>query len=111
MNKGDKTPPCPKCGKIDTYLISMHTQDLDGIFNWTTTVMNVEKSTTSQRILLWLLGLVKMTSVEDYRKLLDAIMSVGLDRIDNLTDDELRKVVLDEDNWSKLLGIHLCWCS
>jgi hypothetical protein len=39
-----------------------------------------------------------MTSVEDYRKLLDAIMSVGLDRIDNLTDDELRKVVLDEDN-------------
>ncbi len=33
MNKGDKTPPCPKCGKIDTYLISMHTHDLDGIFN------------------------------------------------------------------------------
>lgn len=39
-----------------------------------------------------------MTTVEDYRKLLDAIMSQGLDRIEALTDDELRKVVLDEND-------------
>jgi len=39
-----------------------------------------------------------MTSVEDFRKLLDAIMSEGLDRIEALTDDELRKVVLDEND-------------
>ena len=41
---------------------------------------------------------IEMTSVEDFRKLLDAIMSVGLDRIEALTDDELRKVVLDEND-------------
>ena len=40
---------------------------------------------------------IEMTSIEDYRKLLDAIMSEGLDRIEALTDDELRKVVLDEN--------------
>lgn len=32
MNKGDKTPPCPECGKIDIYLVSMHTHDLDFVF-------------------------------------------------------------------------------
>lgn len=41
---------------------------------------------------------IEMTSVEDFRKLLDAIMSEGLDRIEALTDDELRKVVLDEND-------------
>ena len=38
------------------------------------------------------------TSLDDLRKLLDAIMSEGLDRIEALTDDELRKVVLDEND-------------
>lgn len=38
-----------------------------------------------------------MSNIEDYRKLLDAIMSQGLATIEALTDDELRKVVLDED--------------
>jgi hypothetical protein len=31
--------------------------------------------------------------IEDYRKLLDLIMSEGLDRIEALSDDELRKVM------------------
>jgi hypothetical protein len=31
--------------------------------------------------------------IEDYRKLLDAIMSEGLDKIDSLSDEELRKVM------------------
>jgi hypothetical protein len=39
-----------------------------------------------------------VTNLEDLRKLLDAIMSEGLDRIEALTDDELRKVVLDEND-------------
>jgi hypothetical protein len=39
-----------------------------------------------------------LTNLEDLRKLLDAIMSEGLDRIEALTDDELRKVVLDEND-------------
>ena len=31
--------------------------------------------------------------IEDYRKLLEAIMSEGLDIINSLSDDELRKVI------------------
>ena len=31
--------------------------------------------------------------IEDYRKLLEAIMSEGLDKIDSMSDDELRKVL------------------
>lgn len=31
--------------------------------------------------------------IEDYRKLLDAIMSEGLDRINALTDEELREAM------------------
>jgi len=31
--------------------------------------------------------------IEDYRKLLDAIMSEGLDRIASLSDDELREAI------------------
>lgn len=34
--------------------------------------------------------------IEDYRKLLDLILSEGLDRIEALSDDELRKVMADE---------------
>jgi hypothetical protein len=34
--------------------------------------------------------------VEDFRKLLDLIVSEGLDRIESLSDDELRKVMADE---------------
>ena len=34
--------------------------------------------------------------IEDYRKLLDAIMSEGLDRINALTDEELREAVGNE---------------
>jgi hypothetical protein len=34
--------------------------------------------------------------IEDYRKLLDLILSEGLDRIEALSDDELRKVMIDE---------------
>lgn len=34
--------------------------------------------------------------IEDYRKLLDLIMSEGLDRIVALSDDELRKVMANE---------------
>jgi hypothetical protein len=34
--------------------------------------------------------------IDDFRKLLDLIMSEGLDRIDSLTDEELRKVMVDE---------------
>jgi len=33
--------------------------------------------------------------IDDFRKLLDLIMSEGLDRIDSLSDDELRKVMVD----------------
>jgi hypothetical protein len=31
--------------------------------------------------------------IEDYRKLLATILSEGLDKIESLTDDELRKVL------------------
>jgi hypothetical protein len=34
--------------------------------------------------------------IEDYRKLLDLIMSEGLARIDSLSDEELRKAMADE---------------
>jgi hypothetical protein len=34
--------------------------------------------------------------IDDFRKLLDLIMSEGLDRIESLTDEELRKVMVDE---------------
>jgi len=34
--------------------------------------------------------------IEDYRKLLDAIMSEGLDRINALTDEELREAMGNE---------------
>jgi hypothetical protein len=37
-----------------------------------------------------------MTSIDDYRKLLDLIMSEGLAKIEALSDDELRKVMVDE---------------
>jgi hypothetical protein len=37
-----------------------------------------------------------MSNLDEIRKLLDAIMSEGLAKIESLTDDELRKVVLDE---------------
>lgn len=33
--------------------------------------------------------------IEDYRKLLDVIMSEGLDIINSLSDEELRKVMTD----------------
>ena len=36
------------------------------------------------------------TNIDDYRKLLDLIMSEGLARIEALTDEELRKVMVDE---------------
>jgi len=36
--------------------------------------------------------------IEDYRKLLDAIMSEGLDRINALTDEELREAMGNEQN-------------
>ena len=35
--------------------------------------------------------------IEDYRKLLDTIMSEGLDIINSLSDEELRKVMGNED--------------
>ena len=31
--------------------------------------------------------------IEDYRKLLDAILSEGLDKIESLSDEELREVM------------------
>lgn len=34
-----------------------------------------------------------MSNVEDYRKLLDAILSEGLAKIEALSDEELRKVM------------------
>lgn len=34
--------------------------------------------------------------IEDYRKLLELIMSEGLAKIEALSDEELRKVMLDE---------------
>jgi hypothetical protein len=34
--------------------------------------------------------------IEDYRKLLDLIMSEGLAKIDSLSDEELRKVMVDD---------------
>jgi hypothetical protein len=33
--------------------------------------------------------------IENYRKLLDLIMSEGLDKIESLTDEELREVMED----------------
>jgi hypothetical protein len=35
--------------------------------------------------------------IEDYRKLLDLVMSEGLDTIESLSDEELRKAI-DETN-------------
>jgi hypothetical protein len=35
-------------------------------------------------------------NIDDYRKLLDLIMSEGLAKIEALTDEELRKVMVDE---------------
>jgi hypothetical protein len=35
----------------------------------------------------------KMSNIEDYRKLLDAILSEGLATIEALSDEELRKVM------------------
>jgi hypothetical protein len=35
--------------------------------------------------------------IDEFRKLLDVIMSEGLAKIEALSDEELRKVVLDED--------------
>jgi hypothetical protein len=37
------------------------------------------------------------TIIEDYRKLLDLVMSEGLDTIESLSDEELRKAI-DEAN-------------
>jgi hypothetical protein len=37
------------------------------------------------------------TMIEDYRKLLDLVMSEGLDTIESLSDEELRKAI-DESN-------------
>ena len=34
--------------------------------------------------------------IDDFRKLLDLIMSEGLDRIDALTDDQLREAMKDD---------------
>jgi hypothetical protein len=34
-----------------------------------------------------------MSNIEDYRKLLEVIMSQGLAKIEALTDEELRKVI------------------
>jgi len=39
-----------------------------------------------------------MSNLDEIRKLLDAIMSEGLAKIEALTDDELRKVVLDNED-------------
>jgi hypothetical protein len=39
-----------------------------------------------------------MSNLDEIRKLLDAIMSEGLAKIEALSDDELRKVVLDEND-------------
>lgn len=33
--------------------------------------------------------------IEDFRKLLDLIMSEGLDKIESLSDEELRKAMTD----------------
>lgn len=42
--------------------------------------------------------MTKMTTmIEDYRKLLDLVMSEGLDTIESLSDEELRKAI-DEAN-------------
>ena len=41
---------------------------------------------------------MKMTTmIDDYRKLLDLVMSEGLDTIESLSDEELRKAI-DESN-------------
>jgi hypothetical protein len=37
------------------------------------------------------------TTIEDYRKLLDLVVSEGLDTIESLSDEELRKAI-DETN-------------
>jgi hypothetical protein len=34
-----------------------------------------------------------MSNIEDYRKLLDAILSEGLAKIESLSDEELREVM------------------
>lgn len=36
--------------------------------------------------------------IEDYRKLLDLVLSEGLDTIESLSDEELRKAMDDEAN-------------
>jgi hypothetical protein len=38
------------------------------------------------------------SSLEDYRKLLDLILSEGLAKIEALSDDELREVMANEAN-------------
>jgi hypothetical protein len=42
-----------------------------------------------------------MTTIDDYRKLLDLVLSEGLDTIESLSDEELRKAV-NENLASKL---------
>ena len=42
-----------------------------------------------------------MTTIDDYRKLLDLVLSEGLDTIESLSDEELRKAV-DENLASEL---------
>jgi hypothetical protein len=42
-----------------------------------------------------------MTTIDDYRKLLYLVLSEGLDTIESLSDEELRKAV-DENLASKL---------
>jgi hypothetical protein len=44
---------------------------------------------------------MKMTTIDDYRKLLDLVLSEGLDTIESLSDEELRKAV-DENLASEL---------
>jgi hypothetical protein len=44
---------------------------------------------------------MKMTTIDDYRKLLDLVLSEGLDTIESLSDEELRKAV-NENLASKL---------
>jgi hypothetical protein len=39
----------------------------------------------------------KTKMIEDYRKLLDLVLSEGLDTIESLSDEELRKAI-DESN-------------
>lgn len=38
----------------------------------------------------------RLMMIEDYRKLLDLVLSEGLDTIESLSDEELRKALDDE---------------